>query len=764
MIPLLLSSAVSNWMPFSFHNPLPGGILVLLDAALRTLLVACVVAAGLRILAPRYVPAQKIAWGLVLAGALLMPLLAPWAGSARWLPSSATWVVTTRPLLQDSRANVAPIGQSTAANDAMETATPVRPPTHARGVDHHRNPAVSTRLSRSGNSLSTGRFPAPTITYGQAVPKDASVTHPAATSYYLPLSDLAWMIYGAVTLAFLLRLSYGLGGAIGLWQSAQPVLLDPRLAGDLPLRRSNKISSPVTVGSAVVLPDDYEEWDTEKLRIVLAHERSHVRQRDFYLQALAGLYAAIFWFSPLGWWLKRKLADLSETISDRAGLEEAGSHASYAQILLEFAAKPRRIQVGVAMANSGRISQRIERLLNESSFRQAFAGGRGRLWAALLMVPIVLFAAAALIRVEAAQTFQQPVTEQGPVIHQSHPAIAPIPALAPIHAELAAPVAPASVQTPAAPTTPPPADSVVAQAPAPAPPAPAPVPATAGVPAVAPLPPAAVTEAEDAEPDPDADQDQDQETVTAETKARCASNTATSSRHRSYTHVSSRHGSAYAFSSDGDSYALVSGNDKDHINFSGDWYEGRRADFDKARAQTHGDFLWFTHDGKSYVVDDPQTIARIQAMYKPMEDLGHQQEELGRKQEELGRQQEELGRHQEQASIPTPDVSREMAQLNAVLAKLESKKNGTITMEQLADIQAKIGDLQGKLGDLEGEIGAHQGEIGRQQGLLGEQQGRLGAEQGRLGAEQGRLGQEADRKVKSIMDESLKNGKARPVQ
>ena len=31
------------------------------------------------------------------------------------------------------------------------------------------------------------------------------------------------MIYGAVCLALLLRLSYGLGGAIGLWQSAEPV-------------------------------------------------------------------------------------------------------------------------------------------------------------------------------------------------------------------------------------------------------------------------------------------------------------------------------------------------------------------------------------------------------------------------------------------------------------------------------------------------------------------------------------------------------------
>ena len=43
---------------------------------------------------------------------------------------------------------------------------------------------------------------------------------------------------------------------------------------------------------------DYDEWDQEKLRIVLAHERSRVRQGDFYIQALAGFYVALFWFSP----------------------------------------------------------------------------------------------------------------------------------------------------------------------------------------------------------------------------------------------------------------------------------------------------------------------------------------------------------------------------------------------------------------------------------------------------------------------------------
>jgi beta-lactamase regulating signal transducer with metallopeptidase domain len=728
MMALFLASAISDSTPVSFHSVLPGGILILADAAARALLVACVVGAGLRLLASRHVPAQKAAWGLVLAGALLMPVIAPFAGNANWLPSGATLVV---PAHAWSQVIVSRVSALLPEKREAETPRAVSAPGTAAAIDSA--PVASAPVERiAAPAPSDGlSFPAPSISNAPIAGTGAPVARPLSTMLYLPLSDLVWMIYGAVCLALLLRLAYGLGGAIGLWQSAEPVYLDSHLADGLHLRSSRKISSPVTVGSAVVLPADYDEWDIEKLRIVLAHERSHVRQGDFYLQALAGLYAAIFWFSPLGWWLKRKLSDLSEAISDHAGLEEAADHASYARILLEFAALPRRAEVGVAMAHTGRISQRIERLLNESSFRQAFAGGRSRLWAALALVPAVLFAAAALIRVEAAVTVQQPVTAQGPVV-QTH--LVPDASATPVVA-----AAPAHAPAPQAP----PADAVEGQEPG------TPAPATPGVAATPPPPPS------------DQDEDQDQSETT---NAKCNARHAAVASNHSFTHMSNGHGYRYAYSSNGDSYALVSGSDKNHNTFSGDWLEGRRAEFDKARAMAKGDFLWFTRGDKSYVVDDPQTIASIQAMYKPMEDLGRRQEELGRKQEALGRQQEELGNRQEQASVPTPDVSKEMARLNAAVAKLEEKKNGTITVEQLADLQAEIGELQGKLGGLEGQVGARQGELGRQQGLLGAQQGRLGAEQGRLGAEQGRIAREADAKVKSIIDESLKNGKARPVQ
>ena len=244
-----------------------------------------------------------------------------------------------------------------------------------------------------------------TISTAPAAAIPASATPATKKTGRFPLNPLtvAWFLYLAVSAALLLRWFIGIVSSARLWSQATP--LEATEFGDIDsaiaTRSSNRIFSPVNIGSGIVLPADYREWPPEKLRAVLAHEGSHVRQRDFYLQLLAGLYAALTWFSPLGWWLKRKLSELSEAISDRAGLQESRSRSAYAQLLLEFAALPRPTLTGVAMARSNNLSHRIDRLLNESSFKQAFTGSR-RAFVAALIVPAVLVAATALFRVEAA--------------------------------------------------------------------------------------------------------------------------------------------------------------------------------------------------------------------------------------------------------------------------------------------------------------------------------------------------------------------------
>ncbi len=388
---------------------------IMLEAALRSLLVAAAVAAGLRILRVRNVLAQKSAWTLVLAAALAMPLLQPLAARWQLLPATATFTLPQHPF-----------------SSLVSRLTPLRP-----------RPAASVAEPRALAAASlAAKQPAQIFTYTSSGTSSADVASPVEDSGYLlsrtdsrtyqdtpsgtspglaasarpglSLAEIAWLAYLAVAVTLLLRLFVGLASALLIWMGAIPVTLSDRagLAEGLSLRASREVASPVTIGSAVLLPADFADWNTDKLRIVLAHERSHIRQCDFYLQFLAGLYAAIVWFSPLGWWLKRTLSNLAETISDRAGLEQAADSSSYAQILLDFAAAPRLTLTGVAMARPGSLSRRIERLLNESSFSQAFAGGRARLCVAVLLVPAALVAATSLIRVNAAQDVSAAVLPQ----------------------------------------------------------------------------------------------------------------------------------------------------------------------------------------------------------------------------------------------------------------------------------------------------------------------------------------------------------------
>jgi hypothetical protein len=245
-------------------------------------------------------------------------------------------------------------------------------------------------------------------------------------------------VYLAICAVLLLRLIFGLVMALRILYRAEQasVLLEPRAS----VRVSPDIQTPVTIGSTIVLPESHDEWNLHKRRVVLAHELSHVRQGDFYLQLIAGLHVAFFWFSPLSWWLKKEISDLGEAISDRAALDEAQSRANYAEVLVEFAAMRRRPLAGVAMARSSNIRRRIDRLLVEQKFRSAFTTCRWHLAGAAVLVPVALGAAVALVRVDPAEAMQAPVAALQRVAPVPH-TVATIPVLA-AHASI--PALPAS--------------------------------------------------------------------------------------------------------------------------------------------------------------------------------------------------------------------------------------------------------------------------------------------------------------------------------
>ena len=95
-------------------------------------------------------------------------------------------------------------------------------------------------------------------------------------------------------------------------------------------------------------------------------ESSHVGQGDFYVLLLASINRAVFWFSPLAWWLHGRIAYLAEVRSDAAALQDIDDRARYAEILLDFGAAGGPAVASLAMARPSTVRQRIERILAET--------------------------------------------------------------------------------------------------------------------------------------------------------------------------------------------------------------------------------------------------------------------------------------------------------------------------------------------------------------------------------------------------------------
>jgi beta-lactamase regulating signal transducer with metallopeptidase domain len=192
-------------------------------------------------------------------------------------------------------------------------------------------------------------------------------------------------IYLAVVSLLLIRLFVALAVMWRITRAARPL----STPGDV--RISDRVRSPATFGSVVLLPPDAPTWPAEKLDAVLAHERAHVRAGDGYWSWLAQLHAALFWFTPVAWWIQRRLETLAETTSDDAVVIARHDPADYAALLLEFARHPNRRSVAMSVAESN-VPERIERLLARTP--PATPLSRASRWAAVVLaIPFVVFAA-----------------------------------------------------------------------------------------------------------------------------------------------------------------------------------------------------------------------------------------------------------------------------------------------------------------------------------------------------------------------------------
>jgi beta-lactamase regulating signal transducer with metallopeptidase domain len=575
-----------------------------LESALRSIIMGVTILAALRLLRIRQARAQRAAWLLALIAALAMPALV-----------------------------------------ARQVGPRLLPPVPALGL-LQRGPSLSARLPAVHYNAAANLEEAPIVI--EFEPHSRPVSLAAAVSY------AGAGLYFAVAGLLLLRLCLGVGFALRLRNRAQRIAC--RLAARADIRVSAGIATPVTVASTVLLPPTYLSWDEPTLLVVLTHERAHVRQKDFYVQLLAGFHCALFWFSPFSWWLQRQLSELGEALSDGAAVEQAQSRVTYAEVLLAFAARARSggshwPLAGVAMARARGLSSRIERLLSDRGFEQCFAGKQRLVFVAAGVVLLALMASTTTTKVRAA---------------------APEAFAAAPEAVAAAPEAVAAPERPAAPET----------------------------------------------------------TIAA-------------------TGEVSHTGASTARAPNDSILAIRAGDSK--LKF--DWE-------DKLPAIS-GDYIYYRHDGKSYVVQDPQTLARAQTLLAPLKELAQQQKELGKQQAVLGRQQKILGAQQLRVKVDTPEFKRAMADLDTEIKKMDlAHLAPQIDQKALAELQSHLSEMTARVAAEEAELGAKLGKLGEQQGVLGEQQGEIGEEQGRLSEEQRKIIEDAKTQLKPMIEHAIRDGMA----
>jgi beta-lactamase regulating signal transducer with metallopeptidase domain len=295
---------------------------LLVEAAIRSLILGLAVGLGLRLFKVRNAQAEMTAWIVVLAAALAMPLLMQW------------------PILR-----------------LAATSTPL--PTIIAGVaaPDFAEAAVST-------------LPAPSIPASAAV--SVSV---------LPI------LYGAVAGIMLLRLLAGLAMTGRIVRRARPV--EAEWARGVDVRITDEVKAPVTFGRVILLPTAFATWPAAKRQAVMSHERSHIEHHDFAVQVASNLHGALFWFSPLAWWLRVRLSALAETTSDETAIRHLGNRIDYAEILFDIAVNARDLPAGIAMARPAMLRQRVERILSRTVPAVTLAPGR-RLALVVGLIPGIL--------------------------------------------------------------------------------------------------------------------------------------------------------------------------------------------------------------------------------------------------------------------------------------------------------------------------------------------------------------------------------------
>ena len=137
------------------------------------------------------------------------------------------------------------------------------------------------------------------------------------------------------------------------------------------------VTSRLVGGPCLLL--DREDYDDETLDAILRHELSHLTQNGLYLWGNEDVLAALGWWNPGAWLLRRHLRAENELCCDdwaNRDRSRAG-RAAYARALATLAARKRAFLPGTAQmaCEKGLLRRRVQAVMEPPSPRRSFFAG-----------------------------------------------------------------------------------------------------------------------------------------------------------------------------------------------------------------------------------------------------------------------------------------------------------------------------------------------------------------------------------------------------
>ena len=201
------------------------------------------------------------------------------------------------------------------------------------------------------------------------------------------------ILWAAGVFAILLRLLIG-GVRIQRWI---------RTAERFPVGRdgatllvSDRVTTPMVWGilrPVILLPVKAREWSADRLGVVLEHELTHIRRKDWLTQILSQIACALYWFHPLVWWASRELRKEREHACDDAVLLSGARGTMYAEHLVELARHFQAAHGAVSMAEPSLLESRLRSILDPKRRRMLLAPRVAATAAAVALCVIIPLAA-----------------------------------------------------------------------------------------------------------------------------------------------------------------------------------------------------------------------------------------------------------------------------------------------------------------------------------------------------------------------------------